>query len=173
MKIFWLPIAALAELIKRPVFWALYPFAYACRGWVRTRVNFISWGLWFALDDSIVADSMARGAGPLEYCSYGKTSAMVEWMPAGAIKEFCRAFYWGAWRNNAINLAITIERKTGPCVGTVKHYAFGRHTSFYDIRRFAGGLCLPYLEWWPTATFRVQCGWISCGRFQVQARTYP
>ena len=44
-----------------------------------------------------------------------------------------------------------------------------RGESFYSIRTFASGFVLPYLEAWYRG-WRLQCGRISCGRFQVQLR---
>lgn len=171
MRILLLPVFALAELIKRPIFWAIYPMAYRFRGWARRGGSKAAYALWLALDDSIVKDSLARCGKPLEYCCYGKTSAWVEKLKDGAFKEFARAFYWGAWRNNGINFMSETEVLVGSRIGTSQPRPAG--ASFYEVRLFSGGYCLPYLEWWPWAGFRVQCGWISCGRFQVQARTYP
>lgn len=167
----YLVLFPMVELVKRVVFVALYPFAYACRKWARAHHGL----LWAVLDDTIVADSVNRGAGPLEYCCYGKRAPLgflTERLPAGWFTEFLRAFSWGALRNNGINFMTLTERWIGQRTGTVSRKTWGEK-SFYEVRQFAGGLRLPYVELWPWAGFRVQCGFISCGRFQVQARAYP
>ena len=167
MTILWLPVAAIAELIKRPIFWLLYPFAYSLREWVRTRRNPITWVLWCALDDTIVQDNINRGLPYGEYCQYGKRSAFVEkYLPY----DFCRSFYWGAWRNNGINFMTLTEKWIGIKLSTDRRWTSFK--SFYEIRLFEHGARLPYLEYW-IGGFRIQAGWISCGRFQIQARTYP
>jgi len=164
-----LPLAALAELIKRPIFWALYPLAYALRKRIRERLTFWPYRfLWLALDSTIWRENMLVYNKDVEFCWYGKRSAFVEkYLPY----DFARSFYWGAWRNNGINFMTLTEGWVGAKISAVRKWESGK--SFYEVRTFAHGAALPYLEFWPKPGFRVQCGWITCGRFQLQARTYP
>lgn len=149
------------ELVKRIIGIFIYPFSYCLRQWPVTDKSF--WWLW--MDDSIVVDSIARGYGPLEYCGYGKKEPLdfiTERLPAGKVKEFMRGWNWGAWRNSAINLAITLEKAVGPMQSVMQRYG-GK--SFCEVRRFKN-FALPYLEIW-IGRHRLQVGWITCGRFQV------
>ena len=169
-----LPLMVVFELIKRVIAIPIYPIAYICRKWPRTNKTGLGWVLWAVLDDSIVVDSINRGYGPLEYCGYGKRAPLgfiTEKLPKGRFTEFLRAFSWGALRNNAINLMVLTEQWIGNKTETISRKEWGK--SFYEVRKFSGGLKLPYLEVWLFSGFRIQCGFISCGRFQVQARTYP
>lgn len=153
-----IPLAALVELLKRPVFWLLYPFAYALRKRVRARLTF--WPYCFlnlALDSSIWRENMLVYNQDVEFCWYGKRSDFVEkWLPY----DFARSFYWGAWRNSGINLMETTEDWIGEMKDSVP---------VYSVRTFASGVKLPYLEVW-FGGWRFQCGFISCGRFQIQMR---
>lgn len=160
MRILLLPLFALIELVKRPIFWVLYPFAYYFRA--QARKNCIL--LWYVLDDSILRDNIKNGDPEVEYCYRAKRSAFVEkWLPY----DFARSFYWGAWRNNGINFMTLTEGWIGAKISAVRKWESGK--SFYEVRTFASGAVLPYLEMW-IGGWRFQCGFISCGRFQVQFR---
>lgn len=164
MRILLLPLATLVELVKRPIFWVIYPVAYLLREWVRTRRNPVTWILWCALDDTIVYDNINRGLPYGEYCQYGKRSPLVEkYLPY----DFCRSFYWGAWRNNGINFMTLTEKWIGEKVSVTRKWESGK--SFYEEKTFASGAVLPYLEYW-IGGWRFQCGFISCGRAQLQLR---
>lgn len=169
-----LPLLVIFEIAKRILAIPLYPFAYWDR--VKLRANRAagkSGFLWYVLDDSIVADSILRGAGPLDYCCYGKRAPLAfitERLPDGPFREFMRAWNWGAWRNNCINLSWAM------CAGDKKGVLWGIKLGrlVYEERLFQRGLLLPYFEAYiPFTKFRFQCGWISNGRHQVQARSYP
>ena len=157
MTLLWLPICIFLELIKRPIFWVLYPIAYVFRHKYR------SW----PLDDVIHNESMNIYGKDVEYCWYGKRSAFVEKILPF---DFCRSWYWGAWRNNGMNLVCKLEDMVGPMI-IVRKYIKLWGKSKYEEREFKCGR-LPYLELWFGA-YRLQCGFISAGRFQVQFRTYP
>lgn len=157
--------AALIELIKRPIFWLIYPIAYSLRKWCRVSKYNSAKLLWYALDDTIYYENLKEYGEDLEYCYYGKRSKFVEkFLPY----DFCRSFYWGAWRNNSINLMNETEKWIGPKISIVSHNDLGGK-SFYEIRLFASAHSLPYLEYW-IGGWRLQIGWISCGRFQQQIR---
>jgi len=157
-------LCAVLELLKRPLFLIIYPVAYAMRRRLRARPYGWRRLLWYALDDSILQD------GGEDYClTPAKMSKLVERLPAGKLKEFFRAWYWSAWRNNSINLMIQQELHVG-CINAVIFYAgfFGK--SKYELRRFDHiKFYLPYLELWFGA-YRFQAGFISCGRWQIQFR---
>lgn len=150
------------ELVKRVVGLFVYPVSYQFRTWPRLRHSF--WWLW--LDDSIVLDSIKRGYGPIEYCGYGKREPLgflTEKMQAGPLREFLRAYSWGCLRNNCINLRDVMA--AGPMI-EVLWRAVGVD-SFYEVRRFAKGWALPYLELW-FGEYRLQAGWLTgCGQWQV------
>ena len=173
-----LPLLVVLEVAKRIVSPFLYPLAYIFRAWARTHKDGAGWPLWIILDDSIVADSVARGFGPLEYCGYGKRAPLgfiTERLPSGWFTEFLRAWNWGAIRNNCINL--TWAARAGNKVGVLWGIHWGRLV--YEERLFwrmgsDAGILLPYFEAFiPFTNFRIQIGWISNGRWQVQARSYP
>ena len=146
-------IAPILELVKRPVFWVLYPVAYLF------RKQFRSW----PLDDVIHNESLKDYGQDVEFCWYGKRSAFVEkFLPY----DFCRSWYWGAWRNNGMNLVVILEQLIGPVTVPVRAYALALHASYYEVRTF-GKLKLPYCEAW-AGSWRFQCGWIKAGRFQIQ-----
>jgi hypothetical protein len=63
---------------------------------------------------------------------------------------------------------IALEQKVGTFVAPRSYKSLGGK-SFYTRRTFSSCRTLPYLEYW-IGKWRLQCGWISCGRFQVQFR---
>jgi len=161
---FLLPIATILEILLRVIFIFVYPVAFYFRNWPRKYKGL----LWMALDDSIVRDSIARGAGPLEYCCYpGKEQPfgkLINKLPVGRFTEFLKSWNWGAWRNSGINLAIAIENWIGISINPLYH--LGSKTSFYEIRAHKH-LALPYLELHMSKVY-IQCGWLMCGRFQAE-----
>jgi hypothetical protein len=153
MTLLWLPICSLIELIKRPIFWLIYPVAYLFRHKYR------SW----ALDDSIRNENIKDFGVDKEYCWYGKRWAFVEkYLPY----DFCRSWYWGAWRNNSINLMDATERWIGSQTNKKER---SQKDSYYEVRTFTSGKKLPYLQYW-IGGWRLQIGFLSCGRFQQQIR---
>ncbi len=126
--------------------------------------------LYLSMDYAIIRDSIANCGEPLPYCSYGKRNTLVEKLPDGNIKEFFRAWVWNSFRNNGMNLVCKLEDLVGPML-ILRKYVKLWGKSKYEEREFKCGR-LPYLELW-FGEFRLQCGFISCGRFQVQFRTYP
>lgn len=161
-----LPLALVFELFKRLFFIVLYPMAYLVRAKARTSKKGLFWLFWAVLDDTIVADSLARCGLPLEYCCYGKREPLgflTERLPEGRFKEFMRAFGWGAIRNNGINLEIWLG------AGTMEYVFWGIGSTIrYEVRKFTG-LALPYFE----ATilgFYLRAGWLTGGRFESRFR---
>ena len=132
-------------------------------------MRFFYYILYLVLDYSIVRDSISKSGKPLHYCSYGKRNNMVEKLPEGRFKEFARSWAWGSLRNSTINLMIVLEKWVG--VKTSVMFHFGGDKSFYEIRRFKR-LALPYMQFF-IGPYRFQAGWLKCGRWQVQFRTYP
>lgn len=162
MRFLILPLVSILELIKRPIFWLLYPFAYVGRKWVRLH-PFCN-PLYWALDDSIIESNIKYG-NPIKDFSHTTRSTFVE---KRLPYDFCRAFYWSAWRNNSINLMLMTEKWIG-VRGEEAYRKQWNAKSFYVLSRFSSGIILPYLEFW-FGTFRLQLGFISCGRFQQQFR---
>ena len=169
-----LPIFALLEIIKRIVTIPFFPIAYFCRESAREdKDNSVFCKLiWFLLDDSI----NETGKPPLDYCTYAGKEPLgfiTERLPEGWFKEFMRAWNWGAFRNNTINFMIWTQNKIGAKVEVIYRKQWGTEPSFYEVRKFASGIKLPYFEWWPLKGFRIQLGWISSSRWHSQARTKP
>ncbi len=152
------------ELLKRIITTPLYPIVFLFREWAREKNSFLA----YVLDDTIVADNIAEGYPPYEYCGYGKRDKLVEKLPEGKFKELMRSFAWGAVRNNSINLMVELEKKVGTLVEVKSRHQYNAK-SFYEIRLFTSGLELPYLEYW-IGKYRLQIGFLSCGRPQVQFR---
>ena len=168
MTIILLPICAILELVKRPVFWVIYPVAYWFRRWARANKDGLGRLLWATLDDSIRNENLKDYNVDLEYCYYGKRCVFIEkYLP----HDFFRSWYWGAWRNNSINLMILTEKWIGTKLTVISRKQINAE-SFYEVRRFASGFKLPYLEYW-FGKWRLQIGFISCGRFQQQFRRWP
>lgn len=161
--LFILVVCSALELIKRPIFILIYPIAYWRRSWPRQGKGL----LWLALDDSIVVDGLALSAGVLEYCSYGKREPLnfiTEQLPAGRFREFMRAWNWGAWRNNSINLMILLERK----IGVITEIMYNPRR-IIERRRFRCGWTLPYFER-NICGWKLQAGFLTCGRWQLQIK---
>ena len=164
MPILWLPICTILELIKRPIFWVLYPFAYMRRKQCREIFNWPTDDLlWLALDDVIHNESVNDYGQDVEFCWFCKRSSFVEkYLPY----DFCRSWYWGAFRNSSINLMNLTEKWIGQKTAVISRKQWGK--SFYELRQFEHAR-LPYLEVW-IGGWRWQCGFISAGRFQQQIR---
>ena len=161
---FYLFLIPIFELVKRIITVPLYPIVFLLREWAREKNSFLA----YILDDTIVSDNVANGYDPLEYCGYGKRDPLVEKLPEGAFKEFMRSFAWGAIRNNSINLMVELEKKVGAMKSVVSRKQYN-DKSFYEVRLFECGLELPYLEYW-IGKWRLQIGFLTCGRPQVQFR---
>jgi hypothetical protein len=173
------------EPVKRILSAVLYPLAYLLRHWLRTdeealrheqasSVGVVLWGhrpgfgwLWYWLDDSINAEGRLKFGKDIDYCAYGNRSDLVEKLPEGKFKEFCRAWYWSAFRNSAINLTWTL------CLGdmTGEDIIKGEKPRNFIVRRhYPGGKSRLYVQFYPWGDFRIKCGWLTNGRFEVQFR---
>jgi len=175
----------LLELAKRLLSPFIYPLAYVLRHWLRTdeealrheqasSVGVVLWGhrpgwtwLWYWLDDSINAEGRIRWGKDIDYCDYGNRSRFVEWLPENAFKEFCRAWYWSALRNSAINLTWTL------CLGdmTGEDIIKGEKPRNFIVRRhYPGGKSRLYVQFYPWGDMRFKIGWLSNGRFEMAFR---
>lgn len=151
------------ELVKRPVAWVVYPFAYPRR--VELRASVGKPVLWYFLDDTIHNENLSEFGVDADYCTYGKKSAFVEkFLPFDSV----RSWYWSAWRNSAINLMVELEQMVGPMQRPIKTIRIGTR-SFYEVGKFLLARELPYLEFW-IGSWRLQAGWLTCGRWQLQFR---
>jgi len=164
------------ELIKRPRGWVLYPLAYALRYWSRTykphadtfyreRIytaprNPIKWFFWIWLDDSVQIEFGK------EYCpKANKMSNWVEWLSEGAFKEFARSYYWSCWRNNAIDLSWALC--FGQFTATIGQWWITR-TIYYRILRHGNWALSQFqADCWG---WRLQVGWLTNGKFEVEFR---
>jgi hypothetical protein len=174
MIMLWLLGMTVFELVKRIISPLFYPFAYLDRHNVREKLGApkSKWDfLWYVLDDTVVIDSLNRVKKPLEYCVKLDPKAPKGYVPNKteplrglACTEFLRAFNWGSLRNNCINLRDALA--LGPMIEEVSRKQWAK--GFYAVRRFPKGT-RPYFEYWVTEHFRVQCGWLTSGWFQVQA----
>ena len=59
---------------------------------------------------------------------------------------------------------IITEKLIGNKISVISRKEWGK--SFYEVRKFEHAI-LPYLEYW-IGNYRFQCGWLSCGRWQIQ-----
>lgn len=160
----YLILIPIFELLKRLITVPLYPLVFLVREWARSKSSFLA----YALDDTIVADNVANGKPAVDYCVGTKQSKLVEKLPDGPFKEFMRSYYWSALRNNSINLMVELEKKVGTMVAVKSRHDYNAK-SFYEVRLFTSGMELPYLEYW-IGKFRIQIGFLKCGRPQIQFR---
>jgi len=175
---------ALLQLARRLLSPVVYPLAYLCRHTIRTdevlmrheqaaSVGVVLWkpkrlkALWLLLDDSINAEGRLKFGKDIDYCHYGNRSALVEKLPDGAFKEFARAYHWSALRNSCINLSWILA--LGDMTDEKILYG-SKPRNFIAERTYPGGEKRLYVQFYPWGDFRVKCGWLSNGRFEVAAR---
>ena len=161
-------LSSIAELIKRVIGVVLYPLAYWFREWARTNQagSWCAFALWLALDDTIHFEGLKMYGQSIDYCAYGKREPLdwiTERLKDGPFKEFARSYNWSAVRNSVINFMVLTEGWIGNRVSVISRKEWGK--SFYEVRQFSSGIKLPYLEYW-IGGFRIQCGFLQCGRFQ-------
>ena len=154
------------EIVKRAITPFFYWCAYVDRKKLRINRDQDKIGfLWYLLDDSVRNYNLALNPPiDVEYKSDDHPHYAI--VPSSsAWTNFWRSFLWGALRNNCINL--THAWSAGEMNWSVtSFYADGK--SFYRIGYYNHGR-LPYLEYWIGA-MRLQLGWLSNGRWQVQFR---
>ncbi len=157
------------EIVKHPVYWILYIPAYFNRNWVRKNKerNIIAFILWTALDDSVMHDK--------ETYDYENHRIKQEWFDYGIPKwlkhapAWIKAWWWGAWRNNSVNLLHYIRLKEFK--GIV--FKIGNECNFYEIKKFS---TFPY--YFPYFEFRIKnimfsSGWLRSGVMQTLVRYRP
>ena len=177
--------STLLEAGKRLLSPFLYPLAYLCRHAIRTdevlmrheqaaACGIVLWKpkrfkvIWYLLDDSINAEGKVIYGKDIDYCAYGNRSDLVEKLPEGKFKEFARAYHWSACRNSCINLTwlLALGDMTGERI-----IAGSKPRNFIAERTYPGGEKRLYIQFYPWGDFRVKCGFLSNGRFEVAART--
>lgn len=154
------------EVVKRIFYIAAFPACYVFRRWARAKFhnNRLAFILWAGLDDFINTEAIQEFAINAEYCPDGsKRFGPIEKLPPGWVREFLRAYHWGAFRNNGINLSRYLA--AGNKIAWRKFGALEARI-FFDGKRY---ITLPYFEK-IFFGFRLQCGWISNGRFEMEFR---
>ena len=123
--------------------------------------------LWLLLDDSINAEGRLKFGKDIDYCEYAHRHPLVEKLPEGKFKEFARAYHWSACRNSCINLTWLLS--LGDM--TDEKILYGeKPRNFIAERTYPGGEKRLYVQFYPWGDFRVKAGWLSNGRFEIQAR---
>jgi len=173
----YIPLYLVYYLIKRPIFMLLYPIAYIFRKQitknVRTKYDYKEWDktkqynwkekppliwylLWLILDD------------PTYFEPHGDGEYFDEYLPGwlyekqGKFWEFVKAYYWGALRNNAVNLSRVIAVK-----GFIDRYVhIGGKYNFIEVKGFKGfPYYVSYFQFYIpfTKDIRVKVGWLTNG----------
>ena len=171
--------------VQRLLGLALYPIAYALRHAIRTdevlmrheqaaSVGVVLWWprdyklLWLLLDDSINAEGRLKFGKDIDYCAYGNRNKWIEKLPDGTFKEFARSWHWSAVRNSAVNLS-WVNALGDMTAEDILHGAKPRN--FVAERTYPGGKKRLYIQFYPWGDFRVKAGFLSNGRYEIQART--
>jgi len=170
MTILWLPLAAIAELVKRVLSALLYPLAYALRFCAREGV--ILWPEYLFHPDNVLIwvfldDSAALEYGK-EYANKPKYFPDFIW---DTNSDFLKAYWWAAIRNSCVNWNNWRAFKLGTMTSEEPHTA----KNFCVTRTFSSGGKRPYCEFWLFGKWN-QIGWIKRGRFEIdvmKSRTYP
>ncbi|HSW49200.1 MAG TPA: hypothetical protein VLH09_03450 [Bryobacteraceae bacterium] len=170
--------------VQRLLGLALYPIAYALRHSIRTdevlmrheqaaTCGVVLWkprqfkALWLLLDDSINAEGQIVYGKDIDYCHYGNRSDLVEKLPDGKFKEFARSWHWSAVRNSCINLTWLLALGD---MTSEKILHGSKPRNFVAERTYPGGKKRLYIQFYPWGDFRVKAGFLSNGRFEIQAR---
>lgn len=174
LTIIYIPIYLIYYIIKRIIFTIIYPIAYILRKQINKKVRseydyFIDWErhrhikfntkikklwlfLWFALDDA-------------PYFLNNYKEYFDKYIPKYYKTEFLKSFYWGALRNNAVNLsryiAIYNYKEIFVKIGNINKI---------EIKHFG---CFPYflpfIEFY-TGKLRWKAGWLKNGKFEIGIR---
>ena len=123
--------------------------------------------LWYLLDDSINAEGEVIYSVDIDYCAYGNRSALVEKLPDGKFREFARSWHWSAVRNSCINLTWLLALGD---MTSEKILHGSKPRNFIAERTYPGGTKRLYIQFYPWGDFRVKAGFLSNGRFEIQAR---
>ena len=159
-------------IIKRIFFTIIYFVSYLLREQinkkVRSKYNYNLWDkkhilnlkikfnifyfLWFALDDA-------------PYFLNNKKEYFDEYIPKIYFTEFLKSFYWSAIRNNAVNLSRVMAIK-----GFISRKKIIGNKNFMEVKHFKGfPYYVPYLEY-HFGCMRLQAGWLTNGKFQIEFR---
>jgi len=180
MKIFWILYSIFVLFLyifyyitKRILFMIIYPISYIFKNkleviresynyyldWEKNRdiksklkdKNKILLFLWFALDDAPY---------------FSKNEEYYEnKCPSWLKSDFLKAFYWGAIRNNAVNLSRFLS--SGKEIS--KNIIFNNKKIYFVIRKFNFFIkYLPFFEIWFTERKKLKIGWKSYDVFSFR-----
>ena len=169
LTIFYYPVYVIYYILKRIVYMFVYPFAYVFRNKARDESKYwydyhkairkeykgsLFWTLiWGALDDVTLYENVDK-----EWIKAPK------WLPT----DFLKSYYWGAIRNNAVNLSRILAIKEFK--DRIIHV--GGKYNFFEIKHFKGfPYYAPYFQFYIPKTFiRIKAGWLTNGKYEMSIR---